>query len=252
MPNLLVFDFDGVISDSAAEAYLVARRTYLALWPDAPLRERDGDEVERRFVEAMPLGNRAEDFGAVLAAIERDAPLDDQAGYDAVRAGLGQAWLDTFHRRFYETRRAVEAEDREAWLALMRPYPRFVEILRRRSADRDYAIATAKDRRTVEALLDRYGIADLFPGERVVDKSAGADKSAHLSALSRGLGLPTTGMTFVDDKVNHLDATAPTGVRPALAAWGYNGPREHRLAARRGYAVCTLDDVEATLFDRDG
>ena len=56
-------------------------------------------------------------------------------------------------------------------------------------------------------------------------------------------------MTFVDDKVNHLDAVASLGVRCALAAWGYNGRREHELAAERGYLVCDLDNVEEKLFE---
>ena len=33
-----------------------------------------------------------------------------------------------------------------------------------------------------------------------------------------------------------------------LAAWGYNGAREAEEARARGYAVCALDDFEATLF----
>jgi len=37
---------------------------------------------------------------------------------------------------------------------------------------------------------------------------------------------------------------APLGVRCVLAGWGYNGPREHDLAARRGYLVCGLGDFE--------
>ena len=55
-------------------------------------------------------------------------------------------------------------------------------------------------------------------------------------------------MTFVDDKANHLEDVATLGVRCCLAAWGYNGPREHALARSRGHLVCSLDDVEAELF----
>ena len=51
-------------------------------------------------------------------------------------------------------------------------------------------------------------------------------------------------MSFVDDKVNHLDAVSPLGVRCFLAGWGYNGPREHRLARERGYGICSLGDFE--------
>ena len=35
----LVLDFDGVLSDSAREAFLVARRAYLDLLPDSPLAD---------------------------------------------------------------------------------------------------------------------------------------------------------------------------------------------------------------------
>ena len=37
-------------------------------------------------------------------------------------------------------------------------------------------------------------------------------------------------------------------MRCALAAWGYNGEREIRLARERGYLVCSLEDVERQLF----
>ena len=62
------------------------------------------------------------------------------------------------------------------------------------------------------------------------------------------LGIPYAEMTFLEDKVNHLDAAARLGVRCALAAWGYNGERELRQARARGYLVCTLDDLERQVF----
>ena len=70
--ELLALDFDGVISDSAPESFLVALRTYCELRPQSRLvRERDrveglesaGIRAERsygKFLALMPLGNRAE------------------------------------------------------------------------------------------------------------------------------------------------------------------------------------------------
>jgi phosphoglycolate phosphatase-like HAD superfamily hydrolase len=110
------------------------------------------------------------------------------------------------------------------------------------------AIATAKDRASVRALLDAYGIADLFDDARLLDKETGVSKSAHLEKLQRDFNVDFGEITFVDDKVNHLDAVAGLGVRCALATWGYNGEREVRLARERGYLVCTLDEVEGQLF----
>jgi phosphoglycolate phosphatase-like HAD superfamily hydrolase len=130
----------------------------------------------------------------------------------------------------------------------MRPYESFLRILRRRAGDTTYAIATAKDRRSVDVLLREYGIDDLFPAELITDKESGEKKTAHLRRLREVLRLDFPEITFVDDKVNHLDTVAPLGVRCALAAWGYNDRREHALAAGRGYLVCHLDDVELQLF----
>jgi phosphoglycolate phosphatase-like HAD superfamily hydrolase len=244
----LVLDFDGVVSDSARECFLVARRAYLDLLPGSALADAEEEPLFATFRELMPLGNRAEDYGTALAAAESGVVLPDQAAYDAFRSGRDAAWLERYHARFYEVREALREEDPERWLGLMRPYGPFLELLRRRAGEVDYAIATSKDRGSVSALLLAYGIADLFPEDRVLDKEAGPRKSVHLERLRRDLGRKADELTFLDDKVNHLDTVAPLGVRCALAAWGYNGPREHELARERGYLVCTLEEADAQLF----
>lgn len=246
--DLLALDFDGVIADSARESFAVSLATLLEQCPGSALADADRREVERRFVQAMPLGNRAEDYGAVLRAIEAGAPLAEQADYDRARAVLDPQWLVAYHERFYRVRRRMAEEDPAGWRALMPPYARLLDLLRRRAGEVPYAIATAKDAASVADLLADYGVADLFPAERVIDKEAGASKTAHLRRLAERCSVALASITFVDDKVNHLDDVAPLGVRPVLAAWGYNGPREHRLAARRGYVVCGLDEAERLLF----
>ena len=261
--RLLALDFDGVISDSAPESFVVALRTFAALRPEsrlaadaaaavggeAPSRERVlAHPLYPAFLELMPLGNRAEDYGVILAALEAGARLPDQAAYDAWRDGLERDWLRTFHKSFYRVRTALSESDPRGWGKLMGPYPRLPAILRRHAGQVVLAIATAKDRRSVAKLLQAYGIADLFPEDRVLDKETGVSKTDHLAHLRAVLGIPYAEMTFLEDKVNHLDAAARLGVRCALAAWGYNGERELRHARARGYLVCTLDDLERQLF----
>jgi len=72
--RLLALDFDGVISNSAPEAFVVALRTYVAMKSETALRGpsesvsgeaapaldvvRD-HELYRPFLDLMPLGNRA-------------------------------------------------------------------------------------------------------------------------------------------------------------------------------------------------
>lgn len=246
--KLLSLDFDGVISDSAPESFEVALRTYRAIEGPGMLRARERSELYRAFLELMPLGNRAEDFGAALRALDAGVALPDQAAYDSFRSGLDTRWLDEFHERFYRERRAFARAEPERWSSLLGPYPAFLDILRRRAGTCSYAIATAKDRHSVGTLLENYGIRDLFPEERVFDKETGTSKVSHHEEIVRRSGLSPADITFIDDKVNHLDAVSRLGVRCALATWGYNGDREHALARERGYLVCALADVEATLF----
>ena len=245
----LALDFDGVISDSVRESFAVAMGSYLDLRQDSSLAERDRDELYREFFELMPLGNRAEDYGTTLIALDSRHSLPDQDSYDVFRRAQDPEWLDRYHRRFYEVRAEMARTDPDGWRRLMRPYDPFVQVLRRRAGDAAYAIATSKDRESVAVLLKEYGIEDLFPPQLVMDKESGEKKTGHLRQLRAALGCDFPEITFVDDKVNHLDAVAPLGVRCALAAWGYNSRREHELAAGRGYLVCRLEDVERQLFE---
>jgi phosphoglycolate phosphatase-like HAD superfamily hydrolase len=130
----------------------------------------------------------------------------------------------------------------------MSPYEPFLGVLRRHEDDAVLAVATAKDRASVRKLLRAYGIDDLFPEDCVLDKETGVSKSAHLEHLQGKYGWRFDEMTFVDDKVNHLDDVSRLGVRCALAAWGFNGEREEALARAAGYLVCTLGDAEQQLF----
>ena len=244
----LVLDFDGVIADSGPEAFRVALRTYTELCPTSPLASEAPSGLYGAFVELMPLGNRAEDFGVALRALDAGDPPADQAAYDAFYAAQPDAWRRDFHRRFYEVRAELARTDPASWRALLPPYPRLVETLRRRAGDAAYAIATAKDRASVGLLLEGYRLRDLFRPELVLDKETGVHKTAHLERVRAILGLPFEELTFIDDKVNHLDAVSRLGVRCVLAAWGYNGPREHELARAHGHLVCRLEDVDA-LFD---
>jgi phosphoglycolate phosphatase-like HAD superfamily hydrolase len=251
----LALDFDGVVSDSAREAFAVALRTYAELEPRSRLAAasaRPDPETHpalyAAFLELMPLGNGAVDYAAALRSIDCGASLPDQAAYDAFFAAQETPFLRAFRRRFYEERRAWAARDRAEWLRLLPPFAPLLDLLRRRAGSAVYAIATAKDGATVVELLRVYGVADLFDPRWILDKEIGEAKRVHLQALAAGLAIDLREITFVDDKLNHLEAVAPLRVRPVLAGWGYNGERERARARALGIPVPALDAAEAVLF----
>ena len=251
--KVLALDFDGVLCDSAREAFAVALRTFAEIFPEHALgAANEADEaLFARFVELIPLGNRAEDYGVELAALASGAVLPDQAAYDAFYASLSRERLRAFHRRFYEVRTAWAERDHAGWLARMAPYPGLGELLRRHASEVRLAIATAKDRASVRSILAAYGISDLFADGLLLDKETGEKKHAHVAELAARARCDAADVTFVDDKVNHLEDVAPLGARCVLAAWGYNGPRERRIARERGFLVCGLDTFEGEVFRSD-
>jgi phosphoglycolate phosphatase-like HAD superfamily hydrolase len=265
--SILVLDFDGVICNGSHEVFLVGLRTYVDLCSRSRLAghlamveaavpastyDFANDSLLRRFDELTPLGNRAEDFGAALISIDQDIEIPDQAAYDAFVADQDSQWLAAYHQRFYENRSILSASDRGEWLRLMTPYKWFVELLRKHAERTTMAIATAKDAGSVRVLLDEFGIRDLIPDERLLDKEVGIRKTAHLGELARRLGVAVSQMTFVDDKLNHLQTVASLGARCVLAGWGYNGEREHRLAEQLGFEIATPETAEAILFEDRG
>lgn len=243
-----MLDFDGVLADSAPECFELALRTYRALRPDSRLVTQERARLYADFLALMPLGNRAEDFGVALAALDEGVRIEDQRTYDAFRDARPAAWRDAFHQRYYAEREAFSGADPAAWSALSPPYPGFLALLRRRAGDVRLAIATARDRTSLLQLLSAWDARQLFPDALVFDKETGKNKEAHLRHIQRQLALPFSALTFVDDKVNHLETVSPLGVRCGLAAWGYNGPREQAQARAKGYLVCRLDDAEGLLF----
>jgi phosphoglycolate phosphatase-like HAD superfamily hydrolase len=253
-----------VLFDTAREAFVVALRVYLEMRPASRLRQVADriesslanpasdifdDVVARAFMELMPLGNRAEDFGVSLLAIDAGLDLPDQEAYDVFHAKQDPQWLADFHRRLYEVRAAFAASREQIWLRLQPPYQGMPELLGRHATSVELAVATAKDRSSVRRLLDHSSMLGLFRDDLVLDKETGVLKTAHLVLIHERTGVPFPEITFVDDKVNHLHAVAPLGMRPVLASWGYNGERERSLARSFGYLVCTLEDVERQIFD---
>ena len=260
----LALDFDGVICDSGREVYVTALRTFVAMHPRCRWRGKLAaidaagsagtydflsDPDYHAFLDLQPLGNRAEDFGVALKICEKKEIIDNQEDYYAYIKAQDHGWLRTFHRSFYDARIAFRASAEDSWLTLHRAYDPFVELLRRHAATIPLAIVTAKDRDSVQRLLDHMGIGALFSPDRILDKETGRHKTAHLRALSQRAAVSLDAITFVDDKVNHLQGVASLGVRCVLAGWGYNSQREWRIAEAERFPVATLESAEAILFD---
>ncbi len=259
----MALDFDGVIFDSSKEAFTISIRTYAGLKPrstlarhplaqaadDAPVAfDFTNDTVYDRFMDIVPLGNRAEDFGVALAIIDHGLPVTTQEAYNTVFAASDGAWRKAFHKRFYYERNRLRASDLEGWLRLQIPYRHFTNLLETHRPHTFSAIVTARDSASVNALLSAYHLDSLFSPAQIYDKDNGSDKRHHVRKLIHDLGTHRHHITFIDDKLNHVQAVASLGIRSILAGWGHNTARERDRARQLGFPVAEPETAERLLF----
>jgi phosphoglycolate phosphatase-like HAD superfamily hydrolase len=258
MKPLLALDFDGVISDSLLEAYLITWRISGRLDPTLAPADfslplcgtihsfRSSHQAHwQAFSVLVPFGNRAEDYLVIQKAVCLGLSFASQEEFTAFRDTFGRSLLERFHELFYVERYQLADSERDRWLALNDAYPGVKQALRELSGRFELAVATSKDRETVVSLLIDWDLFDLFGAERVLDKRAGESKREHLSLLREHFGCAFNRITFIDDKLTHLLDCAGLGVRPYLAGWGYNGPQEHALATRHSIPVLKLENLSS-------
>ena len=268
--NVLALDFDGVVCDSLREVFatasgdlrihgarvsavlarICAHGSGAGRWHEA--RISLNDPVMVSFESMMPLGNRAEDFGVSLRALDSFLELTDQ---ECVRHLLphrrAPEWLAAFHRGLLRAaRRGARVRHPRLAGAATHSYPAFLEMLRRRSRRRPdrpgHRQGSALGRAAARPPRCRR---PLRPGA----VARQGDRGFRRRPTSRRSGIASMSsfdeITFVDDKLNHLETVAPLGVRPILAGWGFNTPEGARSRRpKKASTVANFDDVERVLY----
>lgn len=227
-PNLLVFDFDGVIVDGMHEYWWSARRACLRLNPAVDLPE----SIPPQFRQLRPWIHHGWEMVLIAALLsEKGGPIERQGvtifvnNYGAHCA----AALDRFGWNpmlLQQTLEAVRADavqaDRDAWLALHQPYPGVPERLNAFSQENmAWAVLTTKARDFTAELLTAMGLRpDRLDGHESGSKP---DVLCRLAANWRLAG-------FVEDRRLTLESVRKTPGLDALpcwlVSWGYLKPTD--------------------------
>jgi phosphoglycolate phosphatase-like HAD superfamily hydrolase len=178
------------------------------------------------------------DFDAWIAALAYD---------EACAAAQGRwGWTPQRLQHALEgVRHAAIATDREAWLALHRPYPGVCERLTALSAEgSDWLVLTTKGGAFAQQLLEAYGLRPLA----VYGHEQGS-KPEVLLRLSAERPGP---LWFVEDRRPTLETVGRTpgleAVRCFLVAWGYLGPGDSE-ALPRGITLLSASQFARPLAD---
>lgn len=260
--ELLVFDFDGVISNSIHDSFRTAVNTYLPFRtrPEFPLNEPlDSDNVFqfeadhsrffRAFEQLMPLGNFPEDYYVICHILEHEkaAGMKDQSVFNSYKDRLPPEKLGIYQERFYAYRAHCQHVDPEAWSGLLPPFPGIVEAIETLSDRFILAIATSKDRASVDILLRRYLLENHFDPANILAKDFARSKRDQLIHLRHRYSIPFSSIHFIDDKILHLMPVKDLGVIAYLALWGFNTEREALLARSNAIIPLDLEDLPALL-----
>ncbi len=257
-PQLVAFDFDGVISNSIYDSMMTAVNTYIEcvsdhrLPVDGPLNahsvftlEEQNPDFFQRFVGLMPLGNFAQDYYVFLTILQSDEDVlaITQEQFDGIRESLSESDRVAYNARFYEKRCAMQTSDPESWSTLLPPFSGIVESVPILSQRSQIGIATSKDIQSVTILLDKYELTSFFPKENILDKDFADSKRDHLIHFHESLDIPFESIHFIDDKVSHLIGVMDLGVQAHLSTWGFNGEREHEIARKHGLNLLRIEDL---------
>ena len=210
----MFLDFDGVIVDSAKEAYAIAM---LATDQVKTLSEVNFDSSHcKRFLKQRCHIGPAWNYYYLLKSISEDKDnfftdvLPNEAGQDA----------KAFQCDFFAMRQMIRNYFWDEWLGLNQIYSgseRFIELI---NQHKNIVIVTTKDGATVKALLHKYGVerdVDIYDAktyDKFGCKSLFIDDYIKKSSIKRSI--------FIDDSYSHLKKCEwVEGLEILQAKWGY-------------------------------
>lgn len=256
---LLIFDFDGVISDSLHDSYVLSLNTYLRMGAarnlplnapiDPPNRifdfEKRHPDLFEAFRRMIPLGNRAEDYFVIWNAIDSEIRerLRTQSNFEKFKRRFPNETLNAYAKVFYKSRKTLQEINAERWTELCPSFHGIPDAIVFLSERFELSVATSKDLQSVHLLLKKYGILRCFKPEYILDKDFSYSKRDHLTHFHEQFGIPFQAMHFIDDKVLHLLSIKTLGVKGYLALWGYNTKRERHIAEREGFRLLTIEGL---------
>ncbi|MGB7084047.1 MAG: HAD family hydrolase [Phormidesmis sp.] len=246
-PQLIAFDFDGVICDGLIEYFQTAWRAYCQLF--APDSDTPPDGLAEKFYPLRPVVETGWEMPVLVQALVQGAEsaqiieqwpqmaLPYLEAADLTKSQSVQA-LDGVRDRWIQ-------QDLQSWLALHRFYPGMIERLGELlTGERPVYIVSTKEGRFIQALLGTSGVD--FPSDRIIGKEAKRPKYETLRLLKEKHAAPD--IWFVEDRfpaLNEVKAQSDlSDVQLFLADWGYNlAPDRDRACQDSRIHLLSLEQV---------
>ncbi|MBT9314800.1 HAD family hydrolase [Leptothoe spongobia] len=235
-PDVLAFDFDGVICDGLIEYFQTAWRAYGKLFTPETLEPPAG--LAEKFYPLRPVIETGWEMPMLLRALIA-GKTDEEiiAGWPE----LALPFLEETNLTKAEAAKTLDGErdhwiatDLDNWLAQHRFYANMLAILQRSLEKRPTYIVSTKEGRFIQQLLKQSGVT--MPPETILGKEVKRPKYETLRLLTAKHTIDARNPTlwFIEDRIKALQSVKKQSdldhVELFLADWGYNLAPERQAA----------------------
>lgn len=235
-PDVLAFDFDGVICDGLIEYFQTAWRAYCKLFKPDNLEPPAG--LAERFYPLRPVIETGWEMPMLLRAlILGKTDQEIVAGWPE----LALPFLEDANLTKAEAAKFLDGErdrwiaaDLDNWLAQHRFYPHMLSVLQNSLQKRPTYIVSTKEGRFIQQLLEQSDVA--MPADNIFGKEVKRAKYETLRLLTNNHAVDDQPplIWFVEDRIKALESVKKQSdldhVELFLADWGYNLEPERQAA----------------------
>lgn len=213
----ILFDFDGVLVDSAYEMMMPAYTATTGTTVTDPAQLPAG-YAEAFLLNRPHLRPAGDAIPLAKLALRLDSPRQVSPAEWQEAIALETAPLSERTAGLFAARKALISFNPERWLAFNRPYSALVTALK--IQPNRVIVLTNKNRQAVVELLAYYGVS--VPEDQIFTGDGGRTKEENLKVIAQRFG--EARYTFLEDSLENLIEvrdSAPEMIHPVLADWGY-------------------------------
>ena len=238
--DLLMLDFDGVITQSIDECLVSGYNAYADYCGNSRIEKLS--QLDSGWIEsARKMRNfirNGEDYVYIAHALETGKPVTDQEQFDVFKQEhieLGQIFFD----RFYQARSSFAESRPHQWAELSPLYAGMPVFLKQYEYKHNLFIVTTKPLLFVKKILSANSIE--LRQENLFDTRDGRSKQEIINDILHQRSLQPSCCYFLDDQVDTVIRVKPAGIHTILAEWGYNNREQQKRARDLDIPVFTLE-----------
>ena len=225
----IFLDFDGVLFDSAKEAYLLARCAFQGVEPQSPIDQQE----YLKYHKVRYLVSKSWQFYYIFELLNSkiyDLNRFEKFFYEKIQ-NPDVTKVKDFDEKFVQVRENLIKCDYEFWNNLDEPYDFFFKVTEMaKNSNYEFIILTNKKKLPVKNRLSQYGIncIKLFTNEDLVSYNNKAELIADYLKKNS-----ISNCFLVEDSVDNINACKKyLQIKPLLVNWGYVNPREKGLSEK--------------------